>query len=348
MIPTTSRLTDRPDPASLIPTPKGLGRRFMLWIDTEEEFDWGAPFDRQSRAVTALGGMARFQNFATGAGVKPVYVTDHAVADSDGAVDLMGRWLADGTADLGAHLHPWVNPPHEEEVNARNSYTGNLPPALERAKLFALRDRLHERFGRRPLAFRAGRYGIGPETAGFLEEAGFLVDSSVRSRFDYRGQHGPDFSGRPLVPYRAGPNGSLIELPLSTAFLGGLRSLGEALQPVGQRISSINGLLSRFGLLSRVPLTPEGVSAAETCAAIDSLIAEDVPVLGFSFHSPTVEPGHTPYTPDAASVERFYAWWDVVLAHLALRGVSALTLDEFIAAYGATQSSGLPNACTLV
>ena len=331
---TTARLTDRPDPASMLPVPAGLGRRFMLWIDTEEEFDWAAPFDRASRAVTVMRGMDRFQRYISSCGVKPVYVTDHAVADSDAAVALMRGWLESGVADIGAHLHPWVNPPHEEEVTARNSYTGNLPPALERAKLFALRDRLVERFGVAPRAFRAGRYGVGTQTAATLEEAGFRVDSSVRSRFDYRGQHGPDFTGRPLSPWRAGPSGGLIELPLSTAFLGRLRGAGDRLQPIGQRYPLANGLFSRLGLLSRVPLTPEGVSASETCAAIDALIAEDVPVLGFSFHSPTLEPGYTPYTPDGRAVEDFYLWWDTVLGHLARRGVLPLCLDDFIAAYG--------------
>ncbi len=332
--PTSARLTDQPDPASMLPTPPGLGRRFMLWVDTEEEFDWSAPFNRASRAVTAIQGMERFQRYISNCGVRPVYVTDHAVADSDAAVALMRGWIAEGSADVGAHLHPWVNPPHEEEVSARNSYAGNLSPVLERAKLFALRDRLTERFGVAPRAFRAGRYGVGTETARFLEEAGFRVDSSVRSRFDYRAQHGPDFSGRPLSPWRAGPNGGLIELPLSTAFLGHLGGAGDRLQPIGQRFSVVNGLFSRLGLLSRVPLTPEGVSAREACAAIDALIAEDVPVLGFSFHSPTLEPGNTPYTPDHQAVEDFYLWWDAVLGHLSRRGVHPLSLDDFITAYG--------------
>lgn len=342
---TTARLTDRPDPASMLPAPPVLGRRFMLWVDTEEEFDWAAPFDRASRAVTVIRGMDRFQRYIAACGVRPVYVTDHAVADSDAAVALMRGWVEDGTADIGAHLHPWVNPPHEEQVTARNSYAGNLPSMLERAKLFALRDRIAERFGAAPRAFRAGRYGVGTETARTLEEAGFRVDSSVRSRFDYRAQHGPDFTGRPLSPWRAGPSGGLIALPLSTAFLGRLRGWGDRLQPLGQRHPLAGGLLSRLGLLSRVPLTPEGVTVRETCAAIDALIAEDVPVLGFSFHSPTLEPGHTPYTPDSRAVEDFYLWWDAVLGHLARRGVRPLSLDALIAAYDG--GSDLPKAGTL-
>jgi hypothetical protein len=332
---TAANLLDRPPPGATINWPRALGRRFMLWIDTEEEFDWSAPFDRTATRVSVTDGMARFQRYIADAGVKPVYVTDYAVIEDEAARALMRGWIADDSADIGVHLHPWVNPPHQEEVNAFNSYAGNLPPALERAKLVALRDRIEERLGVRPVAYRAGRYGVGPHTAGLLEEAGFRLDSSVRSRFDYRGQHGPDFSGMPLHPYRAGPEGRLVELPLSTAYVGPLGAWGAQLHPRLQRAGRLAGAFSRLRLLSRVPLTPEGISATECCAAIDSLIAEDVPILSFSFHSPTLEAGHTPYTRNAADLALFYRWWEIILSHLARRGIHALTQAELLATVGA-------------
>lgn len=304
----------------------------MLWVDTEEEFDWSAPFSRTATQVSVTAGMDRFQRFISGAGVKPVYVTDYAVVEDDAATSLMRRWIEEGSADIGVHLHPWVNPPYQEEVSAYNSYAGNLPPELERAKLIALRNRIEDRLGVAPIAYRAGRYGVGTQTGALLEQAGFRIDSSVRSRFDYRGQHGPDFTGMPLHPYRAGPEGKLIELPLSTAYVGHLGAWGQRLQPRLQRAGRLAGAFSRLNLLSRIPLTPEGVSAAECCAAINSLIAEDIPILSFSFHSPTLEPGHTPYARTARDVEDFYRWWETVLAHLVARNVQPLSQAELLAA----------------
>lgn len=316
----------------LIALDPAFGTRFILFVDTEEEFDWEAPFDRASNRVTALAGMARGQAYFAAAGVKPIYVTDYPVIDSDAAAAMMGQWVNDGAADIGAHLHPWVNPPHVEDVNAANSYVGFLPEAVERAKLEALCQRIEERFGRRPIAYRAGRYGVGPNSARLLEEAGFRLDSSVRSRFDYSHQHGPDFHGLPQIPYWAGPGRSLIELPLSTAFAGLLRGGGERLYRAAQAMGPLAGALSRARMLSRIPLTPEGVPLHEAIAAIDALIEEGVRVLNFSFHSPTLEPGHTPYVRDEGDRTVFYGWWDGVLAHLARRGVAAASLDELIAA----------------
>ncbi|WP_176591154.1 polysaccharide deacetylase family protein [Sphingobium sp. EM0848] len=307
-----------------------FGTRFMLFVDTEEEFDWNAPFSRTAHGVTALDGLARGQAFFAAAGVRPVYVTDYPVVDSDAAADMMGRWLADATADIGAHLHPWVNPPHVEEVTAANSYVGFLPETVERAKLEFLCQRIAERFGRRPIAYRAGRYGVGPNSARLLEVAGFRLDSSVRSRFDYSAQHGPDFRGLPQNPYWTGPNRTLVELPLSTAFVGLLRSGGERLYRATQGMGPMAGAMARARMLSRVPLTPEGVSSREAIQAIDALIAEGVRVLNFSFHSPTLEPGHAPYVRNEGDRTAFYRWWDAVLNHLARRNILPATLDQLL------------------
>lgn len=317
-----------PSHDDMIALDPGFGTRFMLFVDTEEEFDWNAPFRRSGHGVTALEGMARGQRYFAQSGVRPVYVTDYPVVDSDAAADMMGNWVATGAADIGAHLHPWVNPPHIEQVSIANSYVGFLPEAVERAKLEALSSRIADRFGQRPLAYRAGRYGVGPNSARLLEEAGFRLDSSVRSRFDYSGQQGPDFRGLPQVPYWAGPGRALVELPLSTGLVGWMRRGGERLYRAAHRLGPVAGALARTNMLSRVPLTPEGVPARDAIAAIDALMEEGVRLLNFSFHSPTLEPGHTPYVRDESDRTAFYRWWDVVLGHLARRGVMPASLDQ--------------------
>ena len=54
--------------------------------------------------------------------------------------------LAAGRAEIGIQLHPWVNPPFEEEVTPRNSFAGNLPRALEHAKFRNLREAIERNF----------------------------------------------------------------------------------------------------------------------------------------------------------------------------------------------------------
>jgi hypothetical protein len=66
---------------------------------------------------------------------------------------------------------------------------------------------------------------------------------------------------------------------------------------------------------------PEGVSPAEAIAGIDLALGDGLPVLVFSFHSPSLRPGNTPYVRDDDQLDQLYGWWRTVFAHLARRGV---------------------------
>jgi hypothetical protein len=90
------------------------------------------------------------------------------------------RAIADsGRCEIGAHLHPWVNPPHQGPINAFNSYPGNLPESLEREKLGCLATRIEESFGQRPRIYKAGRYGLGPASFQSIASLGFEIDTSI-------------------------------------------------------------------------------------------------------------------------------------------------------------------------
>ena len=166
-----------------------------------------------------------------------------------------------------------------------------------------------------------------------LAELGFRCDTLVRSGFDYRAGHGPDYRDAPLHPWwvRTG-QGAVLEMPVTTVF-GGL--LGGAGRRVYHRVAR-NGThagaaLARLGLVERIALTPEGIPAERACKAIDIAIAARLPVLNFSFHSPSLQPGNTPYVRSIADLDLFYRWWDIVLDHLARRGVEATTAAGILA-----------------
>src|SRR5690242_16087063 len=107
-------------------------------VDTEEEFDWSKPHSRVETGVDHIKHLTRAQGIFERYGVHPTYVVDFPVASQEAGYRPLREWLDDGRCEIGAHLHPWVNPPFEEEVSTRNSYPGNLPPSLEKAKLARL------------------------------------------------------------------------------------------------------------------------------------------------------------------------------------------------------------------
>lgn len=324
-------ITDPPLPGSAADFASEFGTRSLLTVDTEEEFDWSGPFTRDQHGVTHLAGLPRFQEFCEGLGVVPVYLVDWPIATSPLAAEIIGPAVRAGRAEVGIQLHPWVNPPFEEEVGPFNSYAGNLPPALERAKFMALRDQIERAFGAPPLIYRAGRYGLGPQSADLLRDAGVPIDSSVRANFDYRAGHGPDYSRHPLAPYWVGEDKRVLELPLTTVYWGMLRRQGRWVHPLVGRVPKLTGLLSRVGLLERIALAPEGVTAEEALRGIDMALDDGLPLLVLSFHSPSLAVGHTPYVRSEVDLERLYDWLRRVYLYLDMRGVAPTSVADILA-----------------
>lgn len=316
-----------------------FGTQFILSVDTEEEFEWGGEFARDRHGLASVPALAEGQRFFESAGVAPCYFVDAPIASSDTAVGILRPALEAGKAEVGVHLHPWVTAPFDETLSSRNSYAGNLPAATERAKLETMTHLFAERFGRSPRAYRAGRYGIGPNTLGLLDELGYTIDSSLRSQFDYRADGGPDFRKSSLRAHWTGPQLAMLELPLTSVFVGPAAGYGPRLYHRLELLPTARALLARTGLMQRVPLTPEGVPAALACDAIDVAMEIGLPVLTMSFHSPSLAVGHTPYVRDATDLAALYAWFDRVFDHCAKRSVAAATPSSVYRAALATRAA---------
>lgn len=320
-----------PAPAALIDWPEDFTPRFTIFVDTEEDFDWAAPFARENWSLASLAALPAAHRRFADRGVPLTFLADYPVVSDARAIDLLRAIVADGRSTIGAQLHPWVNPPHEELLSPAASFAGNLPRALEAAKIDRLTDAITAGFGAPPLVYRAGRYGIGPDTFALLAARGYRIDTSMRAGFRYCDEGGPDFTAIDSRPWR---HGTLIELPLTTVFTGALRRAGAGLYDRLGAIPRGRGMFARAGLLSRVPLTPEGVPVAEALEAIRVALGEGARVLNFAFHSPSLVTGNTPYVRDAADLARLWSWWDRVLDLLDRRGVTSATPADLLRAIG--------------
>ncbi|AUX69460.1 WalW protein [Porphyrobacter sp. HT-58-2] len=331
---TTGSMRDVPASGRKAAFAPGFGQRVLLTVDTEEEFDWTRPFRRDGYGLSHVGAIPRFQSFCEAIGAHPVYLVDWPIVHDPRAVEIIGDAVRRGTADAGVQLHPWVNPPFEEEINVYNSFAGNLPAKLEEAKFMGLRDAIEKAFGTPPLIYRAGRYGLGPHTGDLLKRAGIRIDTSVRPLFDYSPQGGPDYSAHPLDPYWVDGEMRLLELPVTSAYWGPLRRAGPMIHKVQRHIPTFFSGFSRFRLLERIALTPEGLSIEEALRGVGIVIDRGLPVVVLSFHSPTLAPGHTPYARTQVDVDALYEWFGAVYSELDRRGVRSCTVTDIIAATG--------------
>lgn len=321
---------DRPPRAAAIAhAPSDCSPHFLVFVDTEEEFDWTKPLRRDGHSTHHVRAIPAAQAMFEGQGVIPTYLVDYPIVECDEALAILKPTMERGRCAIGTQLHPWVNPPFSEPLTPRNSFTGNLPEPLERAKILTLTDRIEARFGKRPDIYRAGRYGVGPNSAATLEDLGYRLDVSVRARFRYSREGGPDFARFSLAPFWAGPQKRLLALPLSTAYTGLLRAGGRQLYRWAGEIRRTRALLARTGMFARIPLTPEGVPVEDAKEAIRVLAGEGLGFFSLSFHSPSLEPGHTDYVRDAADLKAFYGWWDAVIAQFHQLGIRAMDADGF-------------------
>ena len=300
---TTTRggsMLSRANPLATLPPGPPL---LMVVIDTEEEFNWNAPFDRTSRSVMAMQAQHLAQDIFRDYSVVPTYVVDYPVATTPSAIAVLRQFSDDRECLIGSHLHPWVNPPYEEDVTAFNSYPGNLDPALERLKLDLLTEAIAEAFGARPTIYKAGRYGVGPATTEILTALGYLIDLSVVPHSSYEADGGPDFRGCLDQPYWFGPNNSLLEIPISCGFSGHVANYGPDLYrainaPLGRKLR-LGALFSRSNLLTRATLTPEGIDTLRQTELVNTLRRRGYRIFTLNYHSPSLAPGCTPYVQTA-------------------------------------------------
>ncbi len=278
-------------------------------IHTEEEFDWELGPDRAATTVEHMRHIGRAQEAFDAFGIVPDYVIDYPIAAQPLGYETLRRYQDEGRATIGAHLHPWVSPPFDEAVTRPNSFPGNLPRELEFEKLRILSDTIETNFGKRPLTYLAGRYGNGPNSAAILEELGYEVDISIAPSIDYSAEGGPDYSGYTADPFWFGEKRRLLALPGGGGYAGWLKKGGTPLYKLATRPglhwARLPGILSRLQAFERIRLSPEDYSLPEMQRLTRSLLDDGRRIFVFSFHSPSVHPGYTPYVRDEAGLRRF-------------------------------------------
>jgi hypothetical protein len=295
---------------------------FVVSIDTEEEGLWGGRYQAGGNTTANLRGLGRFQGLCNRFGVLPTYLVTAPVLDDPVATAELSSWQEAGLCEVGAHCHPWCNPPlATADVRTQQSFLNNLPEAQQYAKLAWLTEGIADRFGRRPTSFRAGRYGFDLTTAQCLARLGYEVDSSVLPLFEFRSDHGPDFVSSPESPHwlELGGDAKLLEIPVTSGFTRPgfhlRRRLWRGARRSPWREMKLPGILDRTAIASRVKLCPEGYGPHQLIRLIDARLRENARVLVLMLHSSSLTTGMSPYVPDDQHLERLYRCLELTFQH---------------------------------
>ncbi|WP_458095354.1 glycosyltransferase [Roseomonas sp. WA12] len=298
-------------------TPEEWPPLLQVVIDTEADFDWdkGVATD-QGDVSSILELAAKFDVFRKH-GIKPCLVIDHPIATQKQSGRIV-RGLAEEGCEIGVHLHPWTAPPLVEIKDSWHSFSGNLGPTLEFTKLANLRLRVEDLLGRPSRIFKAGRYGLSPNTVEAIEELDFDIDLSISPYYDYSPLGGPDFSRFSSNPGWFGRSRQLLSLPTTAAMVGKFEPYGSAVSHLVRRRlgnrSRTAQIAKRVGLWKPARLSPEGSKLSDMKRITERLHGGGLRVFTLSLHSPSFRVGGTPYVKSDGDVQSLIQTVDDFLA----------------------------------
>jgi hypothetical protein len=122
---------------------------------------------------------------------------------------------------------------------------------------------------------------------------------------------GPDFTAYTSRPGWYGAPGRLLSLPTTAGWLGAAGRFAHGLAPLlhgplGRRLA-LPRWAARANALYPVRLSPEGTDLASLIRLTEQLHAGGLRIFTLSFHSPTLQVGHTPYTSNEAELTALLA-----------------------------------------
>jgi len=315
---------------------------FLVTIDTEEEREWGKDYkDHTHYTVENIKWLEPLQNIFNKYGVKATYLIDYPVAINKEAATILKRYKNLYSAEIGTHLHPWVNPPYEEEQSVANSFTHNLPVELQFKKMEFLTDVITEAIGERPCTYRAGRYGFDPSTIKVLEELGYIVDTSVVPFREAKKTFEPHFGYLPSIePYNLdysnimiNGQSKLLEVPVTVGFNRKVPQKFEAKYTSLPSIG-IRRILSKVFDLDMFWLRPSYASLNQMLQLSDALIKKGVSFLNMMFHSNELMPNGSKYCKTQEDVNKYLKQLDDFFFSLKKRHkINFVTLKEMPTLY---------------
>ncbi len=99
------------DLCKTIDLPGDTTPQLIVVVDTEAEFDWTADPDVNANEVSAVRNIHLVQEIFDEYEITPCYVVDYPMATQSESVYALREIFERRPCEIGAHLHPWVNPP---------------------------------------------------------------------------------------------------------------------------------------------------------------------------------------------------------------------------------------------
>lgn len=267
---------------------------FILSVDTEEEWEWAGSFPQEDYGLDNIKLLQPFQTLCDQLGIKPTYFVDYAVLNCDTSGAIVESLIEQGNAEIGAHLHPWSNPPYYGVTGEKESHMINLPEEQVRAKLEELVAIIREKLSVEPKSFRTGRWGIDSMVLKLLKEYGFTIDSSVIPYYENEFFSCYGCPNQPYYPDWINPlvessQREMLEVPVTSGFNRANYGLSSSIhkliaKPVFEPFKFV-GAAWQLKLLRKMFLSPELTELDDMKSLCKSEMANGHQVIHMFIHS---------------------------------------------------------------
>jgi hypothetical protein len=289
--------------------------KIVVSIDTEadNQWDFGTVISTKN-----IGYLSAFQVLCERYDIFPTYLITSEIALDPEAINYFKPLLENNMIEVGSHLHPWTTPPFIEKPGLRYNdsihvFPSELSQDLLKAKIENLTSQIEMSFGKRPISFRAGRFGFNSICAKLLHEYGYITDSSITPFVSWKKtkgiQPGPDFSSNTAVHFIVGDedNNQLLELPITILYTKKYINNYPLLKYPYSLLSKISKRLNNntYNLFPPQPLWMRpfpGITPNNLIEVWKTAEAIGLKYVIMMFHSSEFMPGASIFRPDQGSV----------------------------------------------
>jgi hypothetical protein len=286
----------------------------LITIDAEGDNLWALPESITTRNSRYL---PRFQELCERYGFKPTWLMNYEMAQCPTFCEFGRDVLQRATGEIGMHLHAWNSPPVTDGDPKSQAYLIEYTENVMNEKIKFMTEILEQRFDRKMVSHRAGRWALDSRYARLLVEHGYQVDCSVTPHVswasvlgDPNGSGGSDYTTYPAQPYfmdldRIDCEGdsSLLEVPVSIVLKTNVPPITSWLRPNGQNRDSMVAILE--------------LACKEQWACAE-----------FMLHSSELMPGGSPTFQTQDDIEALYDDLELLLSQ-AVEKFRGQTLSEF-------------------
>ncbi|MBT6691328.1 hypothetical protein HOB10_03280 [Candidatus Parcubacteria bacterium] len=319
--------------------------KFIITVDTEADNEWQR-LDKIK--VENIKFLPRFQALCEKYEFKPTYLLTYDVASDKESVSILKPWQDSGQAEIGAHLHPWSNPPMTKERSwetKHHRFPHDLSEDELKSKMETLTNVIKDNFQIMPKSFRAGRWGFDKRVAKEITRLNYLVDCSITPKIDWtrtkgdpNGQGGKNFKHYQVAPYfldidnisKVGKN-NLLEVPMTVLFTLLFKKEDTSLSNffLGLPDSFFKKVINKLFFGQKWLRVFPNSKMKDWQRIYESAKKNNLPVMEFMIHSSELMPGGSPYAKDHQSVEFVYQQIEDLFKFLKKQGLQGRTLSEF-------------------